>query len=276
MRLRALSLIAASAALATLALAQDDPEAPADSGLGSAEAVGPQDDPGARATSDVAPTGDVFQEAPVDHAAPVAAPEGEERITPAAQAAPPPETDAAAIPGAPAASELDALSQGAEDPFPDIEAAPARKPVSVTLRALDKITARYKDVETKIGEPVKFGSLEILPRTCDKRPPEDFPETTAFLEVFDRELSRARAASSVVARDIDERPKKEPKKPAPARPAPTPGAGVGTATSAMPASLDPDRIFSGWMFASTPALNALEHPVYDVWVIDCKTVAAGS
>lgn len=31
------------------------------------------------------------------------------------------------------------------------------------------------------------------------------------------------------------------------------------------------RLFSGWMFASSPALNALEHPVYDVWVTDCKT-----
>jgi len=31
----------------------------------------------------------------------------------------------------------------------------------------------------------------------------------------------------------------------------------------------PQRIFSGWMFASSPALSALEHPVYDVWVIDC-------
>ena len=29
------------------------------------------------------------------------------------------------------------------------------------------------------------------------------------------------------------------------------------------------RIFSGWMFGSSPALNPLEHPVYDVWVIDC-------
>ncbi|HEY7608728.1 MAG TPA: DUF2155 domain-containing protein, partial [Alphaproteobacteria bacterium] len=28
--------------------------------------------------------------------------------------------------------------------------------------------------------------------------------------------------------------------------------------------------FSGWMFASNPALSALEHPVYDVWVKDCK------
>lgn len=28
-------------------------------------------------------------------------------------------------------------------------------------------------------------------------------------------------------------------------------------------------IFSGWMFASSPALSALEHPIYDVWVIGC-------
>ena len=29
-------------------------------------------------------------------------------------------------------------------------------------------------------------------------------------------------------------------------------------------------LFSGWMFASSPALSALEHPVYDVWVLDCQ------
>jgi hypothetical protein len=28
-------------------------------------------------------------------------------------------------------------------------------------------------------------------------------------------------------------------------------------------------IFRGWMFASSPALSALEHPVYDIWVKDC-------
>lgn len=31
------------------------------------------------------------------------------------------------------------------------------------------------------------------------------------------------------------------------------------------------RIFTGWMFASSPALNAVEHPVYDVWLLDCKS-----
>ncbi len=30
--------------------------------------------------------------------------------------------------------------------------------------------------------------------------------------------------------------------------------------------------FSGWMFASSPALNALENPVYDVSILDCKKV----
>lgn len=29
-------------------------------------------------------------------------------------------------------------------------------------------------------------------------------------------------------------------------------------------------IFGGWMFASSPGLHALEHPIYDVWLMDCK------
>lgn len=32
-----------------------------------------------------------------------------------------------------------------------------------------------------------------------------------------------------------------------------------------------DPVFDGWMIASAPALNALEHPRYDVWVLRCKT-----
>lgn len=30
-----------------------------------------------------------------------------------------------------------------------------------------------------------------------------------------------------------------------------------------------DRIFSGWMFADSPALNAVQDPIYDVWLTDC-------
>lgn len=44
---------------------------------------------------------------------------------------------------------------------------------------------------------------------------------------------------------------------------------------------DPDNgdekaewVFSGWMFASSPGLSAMDHAVYDVWVIDCKNASA--
>ena len=95
------------------------------------------------------------------------------------------------------------------------------------LRGLDKITARITTFDAPVDEPVSFGTLEIVARTCDKRPPEEPPEVAAFLEIADL---------------------KPGEQPAP--------------------------LFTGWMFASSPAVSALEHPVYDVWVIDCKMASA--
>lgn len=38
----------------------------------------------------------------------------------------------------------------------------------------------------------------------------------------------------------------------------------------LPPETDESRwVFSGWMFASSPALSAMDHPVYDVWVLNC-------
>lgn len=39
---------------------------------------------------------------------------------------------------------------------------------------------------------------------------------------------------------------------------------------------DTEWVFSGWMFASSPALSAMDHQVYDVWVVDCKNVSKTS
>lgn len=100
---------------------------------------------------------------------------------------------------------------------------------SVVLQTLDKVTARVSTVAVEVGETLRFGTLEIVARTCDKRPPEEPPESSAFLDI-----SEARQ---------------------------------GEATTSL---------FHGWMFASTPALSALEHPVYDVWVLDCRNKAASS
>lgn len=109
------------------------------------------------------------------------------------------------------------------------------------FNALDKITARITVLEISIGDSARFGTLDIRPKTCDKRPPEETPETTAFVEVFD--IPRALKTAK----------------------------GDGEQATVV----EPKRIFSGWMFASSPGLNAVEHPVYDVWVIDCK-ISVGS
>jgi len=93
------------------------------------------------------------------------------------------------------------------------------------LQGLDKITARVSTFEAPIDKPVRFGTLEITVRYCDRAPPEDPPESAAFLNI--REIK------------------------------------VGSTT--------PVELFQGWMFASSPALSALEHPVYDVWVLECRT-----
>jgi len=188
-----------------------------------------------------------------------------------------------ALPARPV-SELDRLSRSGDDPFAGVIAAQRREPVSVTLRALNKITARFIDIEAPMNEIVHFGSLELLPRSCDKRPPEEFPETTVFLEVFDIELTNRVSnlrpqAQEQIEGDI-EVAEITPLDVAPV--AVTPDQDAITGSAVLPAGIieGPSargvNIFRGWMFASSPALNALEHAVYDVWVIDCKTRIAGS
>ncbi len=34
--------------------------------------------------------------------------------------------------------------------------------------------------------------------------------------------------------------------------------------------VEDEKVFSGWMLAERPAISALEHPVYDVWLLECK------
>jgi hypothetical protein len=99
------------------------------------------------------------------------------------------------------------------------------KTVGVILGGLDKVAARTKKFEVNLKQRVVYNTLIVTVHACKTRPPEEPPESAAFLEVQERKSD-------------------------------------GTVQT----------VFSGWMFASSPALNALEHPVYDVWVISCKTV----
>ncbi len=96
----------------------------------------------------------------------------------------------------------------------------------VVLSALDKITTQLSTIKIKQNQMVRFGTLEITLRHCRTSPPEETPETMAFLEIIDVGYNKQN-----------------------------------------------EKVFSGWMFASSPALSPLEHPVYDVWVKDCKMVS---
>jgi hypothetical protein len=91
------------------------------------------------------------------------------------------------------------------------------------LQGLDKVTGRVMTIDAPVGATVHFGTLEIIVRTCRKRPPEEEPEAAAFLDIWE-----IRSGAPAVS------------------------------------------LFRGWMFASSPALSALEHPVYDIWVLDCE------
>lgn len=180
-------------------------------------------------------------------------------------------------------SELERLSRSDDDPFAGVIDQARREPVSVTLRALNKITARYTDIEIEMNQITRFGSLEIQPRTCDKRPPEEFPETTAFLEIFDLDFDNRQSdlkiqtaeiiEDKIEVEELDVLPAEAigeaPVFEAPPVEAPAPVVLEGPQADGV-------NIFRGWMFASTPSLNALEHPVYDVWVIDCKTRIASN
>jgi hypothetical protein len=98
------------------------------------------------------------------------------------------------------------------------------------LQGLDKTTARVSHIDAPVDQSVRFGTLVITARACVKKPPEEEPNTAAFLVIDEVRPGDANGVES-------------------------------------------KRVFSGWMFASSPAISALEDPIYDINVLDCKTDA---
>lgn len=133
---------------------------------------------------------------------------------------------------------------------------------TATLRALDKITGRSTDFEIKVGEPVVYGSLKIDLSVCYQTPPEEIPESAAFLKIETTPAIRMRSmAVPRPASDVEGISGETIDAEAIAA-TPDENGGAGSAS-------EQELLFSGWMFASSPGLSALEHPVYDVWVIRC-------
>jgi hypothetical protein len=98
---------------------------------------------------------------------------------------------------------------------------------TAVLQTLDKVTGRVRTLEAPIDREVAFGALRIVARTCRKRPPEEPPESAAFIEIVERQQGE-----------------------------------------------QVQSVFRGWMFASAPAVSAMDHAVYDIWVLDCRPAGA--
>jgi hypothetical protein len=101
------------------------------------------------------------------------------------------------------------------------------------IQAIDKVTAETLKFEAPVGQPIRYKTLIFTVRAC---------ETTAADE---------EQPDSAVYMTVDSQPKAAPGRAAPA----------------------PRQVFRGWMFASSPGLNPLQHPVYDAWLISCRASA---
>jgi hypothetical protein len=167
-------------------------------------------------------------------------------------ASPPLITPPPPAPVAPAPDEAPPATTGAPapvvtPPMQATEVAPATPPSAAkpagpprrarfdvaVIEALDKVTAESLRFEAEVGKPVRYKSLVFTVRACE------------------RSMSDEPVEDSIAYMTVDSQPRPSPGKPAP------------------PAR----QAFKGWMYASSPGLHPLEHPVYDAWLISCRAKA---
>ena len=182
---------------------------------------------------------------------PVAAPPEETAAAPAtpAEAPRPYSTDESGLPTAPVpyevlrpqkprpqqrATRTPSLTPQAELPMEAGELppqAPRVKRQAAILQAVDKVTAETLKFEAEVGKPVRYKTLVFTLRACET-------------EAVDEPVRESAAHMTITS---------QPK--------------------AQPGRVRPEaaQVFRGWMFGSSAGLNPFEHPIYDAWLIACKT-----
>ncbi len=101
---------------------------------------------------------------------------------------------------------------------------------TATLGLLNKRNGVARDIELKPGQYIRIGKVEVRLRACER---------TAPWETYSDD-------GAFVQLVLFERP---------------PGTNE---------ALRWRRVFSGWLFKNNPAANVVQHPIYDVWVKECK------
>lgn len=101
------------------------------------------------------------------------------------------------------------------------------------IQALDKISAETLRFQATVGRPVRYKNLVFTVRACERSASDEAMEDSIAYVV------------------VESQPRAAPGKPTP------------------PAK----QTFRGWMYASSPGLHPLEHPIYDAWLITCRASA---
>lgn len=166
--------------------------------------------------------------APAETAAPAAPPAVIEEAPPAVVEAPPPAV-APPVPASQVAPAEPPERRVAEKPAESLK---QRERFNVAvLQAVDKVTAETIRFEAPVGQPVRYKSLILTVRACERTAADEPTE------------------DSIAYLTVDSQPRPQTGRP-------TPGA---------------RQVFRGWIYASSPGLNGPEHPVYDAWLITCRT-----
>ncbi len=99
------------------------------------------------------------------------------------------------------------------------------------IQVVDKITTETNRFEVHLDRPVQYKSLIFTLHACEASAPDE----------PDRDY--------IAHMEVDFQPSTPEGRPKPAR----------------------RSVFKGWMYASAPSVSPLEHPVYDAWLISCKS-----
>ena len=116
----------------------------------------------------------------------------------------------------------------------------ARTSGPAKVQVLDKVTARVSTLTLPIGRTLTYKTLSVTAEACWRALPLEIPESIAWLRVSERSFTR------------------------------TGGTTTNTANRPENARQGERQVFSGWLYASSPSVSSVEHPVYDLVLLSCE------
>lgn len=107
------------------------------------------------------------------------------------------------------------------------------------IRVLNKQVGKAQILEIPVGQTISEDNLNISVKACYFTPDYEAKEDSVFLEI---------SATESEDKVFDD-----------------------SKSSFVRSGEFINKLFTGWMFSSSPSLSSVEHPTYDVWLLSCET-----